>query len=245
MPINVLGIREGTIQSNSLLQKIASKEIADMGKFTKQTEMWAGRFGKEYTDRNALSLKDMELLYERDFGITRTEMNSKFIGDFSRDMKVLEVGSNIGNQLLCLQKAGFKNLYGIELQSYAVELSKSRTRGINIIQGSAFDIPFKDGFFDLVFTTRFLIHIAPEDIATVLDETYRCTKKYLWHFEYYFEMYAQINYHGHADLLWKANFSKLFLSRFKNLRLVKEEHFKYLNSDNVDAMFLLEKRNER
>jgi len=33
-----------------------------MGRFvTKQMEEWAGQFGKEYTDRNALSLDEMEL----------------------------------------------------------------------------------------------------------------------------------------------------------------------------------------
>ena len=208
---------------------------------TRQMQEWAGQFGKEYTDRNALSLEETELLYKRNYGITHTEMNSKFIGDLDRDMRVLEVGSNIGNQLLCLQEAGFKNLYGIELQSYAVELSKSRTKGINIIEGSAFDIPFKDGFFDLVFTSGVLIHISPEDISTVLDEIYRCTKQYIWCFEYYSDEYTQINYRGHADLLWKTNFSKLFLKRFKNLILVKEELFKYLTNDNIDAMFLLQK----
>jgi pseudaminic acid biosynthesis-associated methylase len=116
-------------------------------------------------------------------------------------MKVLEIGSNVGNQLLCLQEAGFKNLYGIELQSYAVELSKSRTKGINIIQGSAFDIPFKNDFFDLIFTSGLLIHIAPEDITTVLDEIHRCTIKYIWCFEYYSDVYTKIEYRGHTDLL--------------------------------------------
>jgi len=216
-----------------------------MSKFmTKQMEEWAGDFGQEYTDRNALPLQEMELSYKERYGITRAEMNSKFIGDFDRDMKVLEVGSNIGNQLLCLQKAGFNNLYGIELQSYAVELSKSRTKGINIIQGSAFDIPFKDSFFDLVFTSGLLIHIAPEDISEVLDEIYRCSRQYIWCFEYYSEVYTQIGYRGHADLLWKANFSKLFLDRFSNLRLVREELFKYLNNNSIDAMFLFQKRND-
>jgi pseudaminic acid biosynthesis-associated methylase len=215
-----------------------------MNKFTNQMECWEGEFGKEYTDRNALSLQEMELMYKERYGVTRTEMNSKFIGDFDRDIKVLEVGSNIGNQLLCLQKAGFKNLYGIELQSYAVELSKSRTRAINIIEGSAFDIPFKDDFFDLVFTSGVLIHIAPETVSEVLDEMYRCTSQYIWCFEYYSKVYTQIDYRAHAELLWKANFFKLLLDRFSNLRLVREEFFKYLNNDNVDAMFLLQKRND-
>lgn len=213
-----------------------------MNRLTKQTQEWAGQFGKEYTDRNALSPQEMDLLYKERYGITRTEVNSKFISNFDKDVKVLEVGSNIGNQLLCLQKARLKNLYGIELNSYAVELSKSRTKGINIIQGSAFDIPFKDSFFDLVFTSGLLIHIAPNDINTALDEIYRCTRQYIWCFEYYSEEYTQIPYRGHADLLWKANFSKLFLNRFSNLRLVREEFFKYVDSDNVDVMFLLEKK---
>ena len=206
---------------------------------------WAGDFGREYTDRNVLTLDEPENLYRDLYGFTRTEMNSEFIGNLARGIKILEVGSNIGNQLLCLQNMGFKNLYGIEFQSYAVELSKSRTQGINIIQSSAFDIPFKDGFFDLVFTSGLLIHIAPEDIATVLNEICRCTNKYIWGFEYYAEVYTEVSYRGHTELLWKTNFSRLFLERFKNLRLVKEKHFKYLNnSDNVDSMFLLEKRSD-
>ncbi|MCK4791582.1 MAG: methyltransferase domain-containing protein [Desulfobacteraceae bacterium] len=208
---------------------------------TKKTQEWAGNLGKEYTDRNALSQDKMELLYKELYGITRTEMISMFISNFDRDMKVLEVGSNVGDQLLCLQKAGFKNLYGIELQSYAVELSKSRTKGMNIIQGSAFDIPSKDGFFDLVFTSGLLIHIAPEGVATVLEEMYRCTKQYIWGFEYYADMYTEIHYRGHADLVWKTNFSKLFLARFSELILVREEHFKYRENDNIDVMFLLQK----
>lgn len=214
-----------------------------MAPVTRQEEEWGGQFGKEYTDRNALTLDELENLYQDRYGFTRTEMNSEFIGNLARGIKILEVGSNIGNQLLCLQNMGFKNLYGIELQSYAVELSKSRTQGINIIQSSAFDIPFKDGFFDLVVTSGLLIHIAPEDIAAVLDEIYRCTKQYIWCFEYYSDVYTKIEYRGHTNLLWKSNFSKLFLDRFSSLRLVKEEHFKYTSNDNVDVMFLLRKEN--
>lgn len=218
-----------------------SYETGKMSKYSRQMKEWEGQFGKEYTDRCAHSLPEMELLFKELYGITRTEMNSRFIGDFDRDMKVLEVGSNIGNQLLCLQKDGFNNLYGIELQSYAVKLSKSRTQNINIIQGSAFDIPFKDGLFGLVFTSGVLIHISPEDISRVLDEMYRCTSQYIWCFEYYADVYTQVDYQGRADLLWKTDFSSLFLNRFGDLRLVKEERFKYLDNDNVDSMFLLRK----
>jgi len=116
-----------------------------------------GEFGKKYTDRNILTLDELDEMYRKKIGVSRTELNNLFIGGLDRSIKILEVGSNIGNQLLLLQKMGFKNLYGIEINSYAVEFSKSRTKNIiNIIQGSAFDIPFKDKYFDLVFTSGLL-----------------------------------------------------------------------------------------
>lgn len=132
-----------------------------MSKINKQMKYWMGDFGKKYTNRNALTLDEMNEMYRKKFGMSREDLNNLFIDKINRNIKILEVGSNIGNQLLLLQKIGFKNLYGIEINSYAVEVSKSRTKNINIIQGSAFDIPFKDKYFDLIFTSELLIHITP------------------------------------------------------------------------------------
>lgn len=213
-----------------------------MSQVTEQMEEWAGQFGEEYTDRNALSLDDMEALYVKNYGQTRTELNERFLKGVDRSVRVLEVGSNIGNQLLCLQRMGFSNLYGIELQSYAVELSKSRTRRINIIEGSAFDVPYKDAYFELVFTSGVLIHIAPSHIETAMEEIYRCTNRYIWGLEYYADSYTEIPYRGHKNLLWKADFARMYLDKFDDLELVRQERLEYLDNDNVDTMFLLEKR---
>lgn len=213
-----------------------------MSKITKQMKKWTNEFGREYTDRNTLTLEEMNGLYKKNYGITRAELNKLFVGDLDRSVRILEVGSNIGNQLLYLKNLGFKNLYGIEINSYAVEFSRSRTKNINIIQGAAFDIPFKNEYFDLVFTSGLLIHIAPSDIKVVIQEIHRCTKKYIWGFEYYADKYTEIVYRGKKNLLWKANFPKIYLELFKNLKLVKEKRLKYLNNDNIDAMFLLKKR---
>ena len=210
-------------------------------KETEQIQQWAGEFGKQYTDRNFMTLDEMENLWKGNYGFTRSYMNELFLNEIPLDVKLLEVGSNVGNQLLCLQKAGFKNLYGIELQWYAVEMSKSRTKHINIVQSSAFDIPFKDQYFDIVFTSGLLIHIAPNDINNVLDEIYRCSKRFIWGAEYYYDQYINVVYREKNALMWKGNFSKMFLDRFKDLYLVKEEFMKYLNNDNVDVMYLLEK----
>jgi len=213
-----------------------------MSKITEQIKEWMGKFGKEYTDRNALTLNEMDEMYIKKFGVSRTELNNLFIGELNRSTKILEVGSNIGNQLLLLQKMGFENLYGIEINSYAVEFSKSRTKNINIIQGSAFDIPFKDKYFDLVFTSGLLIHIAPSDIEIVMQEIHRCTKEYIWGFEYYADKHTEIVYRGKKNLLWKANFPRLYLDLFDDVELVKKKRLRYLNNENnIDVMFLLRK----
>jgi pseudaminic acid biosynthesis-associated methylase len=210
-----------------------------MDEITEQMKEWMGEFGREYTDRNFLSLEQMEDLCKRNYGVTQTELNERFLRGIDPSIRILEVGSNIGNQLLCLQRMGFSNLYGIEVQSYVVELSKSRTRRINIIEGSAFDIPYKDGYFDLVFTAGLLIHIKPSDIALVLREIHRCTRKYIWGFEYYSDHYTEIPYRGNKNLLWKANFERIYLDQFADLELVKKQHLKYLENENIDTMFLL------
>lgn len=207
-----------------------------------QEKKWKENFGKEYTLRNPMSIKEMDKLYLQNYGITRTKLNKEFVGNLDRSLKILEVGSNIGTQLMFLQKMGFKNLFGIDINREAVEFSKSVTKNIDIIQGSALDIPFKDKYFDLVLTAGVLIHISPANIQKVLREIYRCSKKYIWGFEYYAEKYTEILYRGKKNLLWKANFPELYLKIFKDLKLIKEKKLKYLDNDNVDIMFLLKKK---
>lgn len=203
---------------------------------------WQGKFGKDYTDRNFLTPDQMDLDWKKKFGITRTQANKIFLRNISRSLRMLEIGCNIGNQLLCLQKMGFKNLYGIELQSYAIKISKPRTKGINIIQGSALDAPFKNSFFNLAFTSGLLIHIPPSDVNKVLDEIHRCARHYIWGCEYYSEKYEEIKYQKQTGLLWKADFAQFYLRRFHDLELIREERYKYLDSDNLLSMFLLRRK---
>jgi pseudaminic acid biosynthesis-associated methylase len=209
---------------------------------TEQTEKWSGDFGRDYTQRNPQSFEELESIYLKNYGISRTELNRKFLDGMDRSMRILEVGSNLGNQLVCLQRMGFKSLFGIELQSYAVEMAKSKTKGINIIQGEASDIPFKDGFFDMVFTSGVLIHIAPQNLNDVLNEIHRCTKNYIFGFEYYSNETEEIPYRDNRDLLWKANYARKYIELFDDLSLVKEEHVRYLENENIDSMFLLKKK---
>lgn len=96
---------------------------------------------------------------------------------------------------------GFNDLYGVEINSYAVEFLKAKSKGINIVHNSAFDIPFKDGYFDLVFTSGVLIHIHPKNIRKALREIHRCARKYIWGYEYYSGHYTEVPYRRQSGLL--------------------------------------------
>ncbi|MEQ1732914.1 MAG: pseudaminic acid biosynthesis-associated methylase [Bacteroidia bacterium] len=210
---------------------------------TKQVDFWKGDFGKEYTDRNTHSAEEWDKFYVNCWGKSKIEMNESFLGHLPKEAKLLEVGCNIGLQLNGLQRMGFTNIYGIELQRYAVEEAKKLTKDINVICGSGFDLPFKNNYFDLVCTNGVLIHISPDDLPKIMAEMYRCSNKYIWGFEYYAPETTEINYRGHTNYLWKADYAQLFMNQFPDLKLVKKEMYPYLdNPSNVDYMYLLEKQ---
>jgi pseudaminic acid biosynthesis-associated methylase len=210
-------------------------------KTTPQQAFWKSGFGDGYLKRNLFTPSQLDREYRKSFGITRRAMNGKFIGSLPKQMRILEVGANFGMQLKLLSAMGFVNLYGVELNPAMVALGRRKHPDINLIEGDALDLPFKDGYFDLVFTSGVLIHIAPKDRAKAMKEIYRCSRRYIWGFEYFAESSQEIPYHGHKGVLWKADFAALYQKQSPSLRLVKEERFAYRDSDNEDAMFLLKK----
>jgi pseudaminic acid biosynthesis-associated methylase len=208
---------------------------------TSQLQEWRGEFGRAYTDRNSLTPEQVDDLWRRNYGVTRTQINQRFLLDIPRDALILEVGCNLGNQLLLLQQLGFQNLHGIEVQSYALEQARARARRLNLIQASALDIPYKDGSFDLVFTSGVLIHIAPHDLPLAMTEIHRCTRSFIMGAEYFAPTVTEVNYRSKLGLLWKMDYAQEYLSRFEDLQLVKEERMPYLGNTNVDTVFLLRK----
>lgn len=171
--------------------------------------------------------------------LTRSELNESFLDGLNQNLRILEVGTNVGVQLELLHRLGFKNLFGIDVQSYAVEEAHRQRPALNIIEGNVLDIPFKSDFFDLVFTSGLLIHVHPDDIDQAISEIVRCARRYVWGFEYYSEEYEEVRYRGNDNLLWKTDFARLYLQNF-DLKLRKQEFVQYYNGDNQDQMFLLE-----
>jgi len=46
---------------------------------TPQMSRWNDRFGRDYTDRNSLTLSELDVLYHRNYGVTRRELNERFL----------------------------------------------------------------------------------------------------------------------------------------------------------------------
>lgn len=209
---------------------------------THQSKTWNEEFGTEYLDRNMYNPKELNTLYKERYGLTKDELNDQFLKDIPKDIKILEIGTNIGNQLLHLQSQGYTNLYGIELQDRAIDYAKHRANNLHIIKGDALDVPFKDNYFDLVFTNGVLIHIAPENIKIAMNEMCRVSKKYIWGLEYFADEYTELDYHGQKNLMWKADFCKIFLDSNTNVTVLKEQKYNYLENDTlIDQMYLLQK----
>lgn len=213
-------------------------------KKTKQISHWAGKNGNAYVDRNPQTTKQMESLYAKDYGVSRSSMDKEFLKSFNKkSTSILEVGANVGTQLQFLREQGFAKILGIDVNRHAIKEAKRLRPDVDIIEASGFDLPFKDGAFDLVYTSGVLIHISPKDIKDIIREMYRVSRKYIWGFEYYAPKYTAVTYRGKKDLLWKTDFAALFQKEFPDLKVVKEKIYKMSDGVNATKMYLLKKSN--
>src|SRR3989338_1830048 len=211
-------------------------------KETKQQAFWKSSFGKKYTDRSTLTPAQVDKLYWQVNGVKRSKVNQDFLGGL-KTSSILEVGCNVGNILRMLNQDGrAKLLYGVEIQPYAVQKAHQLSPELNVIEGSALDLPFKDSYFDLVYTSGVLMHIHPRDIKTVLRDIYRASKKYIWGFESYADNYEETEYRGNKNCFWKANFAQMYQDLFPDLKLVKKASYLYKKqTDKIDIVFLFKK----
>ena len=204
-----------------------------------QEVFWNGNFGKDYNARNLRDLEKLDMEYRQKFGISRSELNNEFLGNL-KIHSILECGCGVGNQLLLLKKQGFDNLYGVDIQSDAVDTALKRLGG-GIINESLYALSYNEEF-DMVYTSGVLIHIHPENLTDVMKNIVRASKRYVWGYEFYHENFIEMNYRKHANKLWKGNYCQLYLDNFP-LKLVKRKQLPYLDSNKklANEMFLLEK----
>lgn len=89
---------------------------------------------------------------------------------------------------------------------------------VNSVAATARSLPFRDRWFDLVFTTGVLIHVPPGTLSSVMGEVVRCSDRYVLCAEYFSEQPTTVPCRGQTQALFKRDFGALYqeLSRNSN-----------------------------
>jgi pseudaminic acid biosynthesis-associated methylase len=202
---------------------------------TEQESFWKGDFGNEYTDRNRGNA----------WVASNAAFFSKVIARTQKVHRVLELGSNIGLNLMALRNIlPTAKLSAVEINEKAAAELKSNLPDVDLHVSSILSFQPKEPW-DLVFTKGVLIHINPDKLPIVYELMYRASSRYLLVSEYYNPEPTEITYRGHADKLFKRDFAGELLDQYSDLSLV-DYGFVYHRDGNFpqDDMtwFLMEKR---
>ena len=92
---------------------------------------------------------------------------------------VLDVGCSNGVAVKELKRRR-KIAYGIDVADIAIRYAGSKSYVENCVVASTTDIPFKDNFFDAVFSCDMLEHLTEKDVGKAITELLRVSKKYLF-----------------------------------------------------------------
>lgn len=176
-------------------------------------EKWAGDFGDNYTKRCDVEPKSREPIF-------------KSILDDLNIETVLEVGCNKGHNLEAITNS-------IGAKCIGLEPNKSLCNNKEIINGDAYNIPFNNFAFDLVFTSGVLIHIPPEKIELALSEIHRCSKRLIMMIEYFSKETKAKKYRDFNDVdgVWSRDYGALYSSKFNLDKLIKTGDIKDHGND--------------
>jgi len=204
---------------------------------TEQEAFWAGNFGNDYIVRNS----DPQTI------IPRIAFFAKVLARTRGVSRILELGSNIGQNLLALRSLIPNSVFGaVEINDQAAK-TLGRIPDTEVFQGSIFDFePATLGKYDLTLTAGILIHIDPDRLQEVYSRLYESSTKYILLVEYYNQTPVEIPYRGHKKRLFKRDFCGEMLDKYADLELV-DYGFQYHRDYNFPVddhnWFLMQKTN--
>jgi len=172
--------------------------------------LWSGQFGDAYVQRN------------RNAGQHRKDFWDAILAEFPAT-RVLEVGCNLGANLQWI--AGHvkpENVYGIDINASALRQLREDLPDVNALLAPARELPFRDRWFDLVFTMGVLIHQPEATLPLVMSEVVRCSRRYVLCGEYFAPSTTEVPYRGQQGALFKRDYGRLYQELFPELMLRKK-----------------------
>jgi pseudaminic acid biosynthesis-associated methylase len=154
---------------------------------------WSGDFGDDYTERNAVE------------GTGRRAFWEALLARYSAP-RVLEVGCNVGANLQWINA----DTYGVDINRHSLAMLRDRLPAVNALVAPARELPFRDAWFDLVFTMGVLIHQPDETLPQVMSEMVRVSRRYVLCGEYFAPDTTEVPYRGLSGSLFKRDYGHLF-----------------------------------
>jgi spore coat polysaccharide biosynthesis protein SpsF len=174
---------------------------------TRLEELWAGEFGDEYVERN------------RQAGEVRAGF-WKTVCERTAPASVLEVGCNLGGNLGHV--AGHvppHHVFGVDVNLKALNELRRSFSDVNAVHAPARELPFRDRWFDLVFTMGVLIHQPEATLPLVLSEMARTARRWILMGEYFAETTTEVPYRGHSGALFRRDYGGIFADLFPDFVL--------------------------
>ena len=134
---------------------------------------------------------------------------------------VLEVGCNRGHNLQAIRALREPPaVRGIEPMYFARRIAHEN--GLDVRDGTVYEIPYEDGMFDLAFTCGVLIHVPPDSLHAAILELARVSRRYVLAVEYPAEQDQEVPYRGLTGMLWKRDYGAHYRETVPESRLVSK-----------------------
>jgi pseudaminic acid biosynthesis-associated methylase len=169
--------------------------------------LWASGFGDAYVERNRAA----------------GDVRGAFWGELLSSIevhRVLEVGCNVGANLRWVAAAiPPAQVFGVDINAKALDEIHRAVPGVNAVWAAARELPFRDRWFDLVFTMGVLIHQPESTLPIVMAEIVRCSRRYVLCGEYHAGETTEVPYRDQPGALFKRDYGRLYSELFPELTL--------------------------
>jgi pseudaminic acid biosynthesis-associated methylase len=177
----------------------------DQPEVVRLEQLWEGEFGDAYVDRN------------RVLDPRRATFWHRLLADFPIQ-SVLEIGCGQGGNLKPISEApAAPGVWGVDVNASTLARIRANVPEVNAIKAVARDLPFRDRWFDLVFTMGVLIHQPDETLPLVMNEIVRCSRRYVLWGEYFAEQRTVVPYRGEDGALLKRDYGRIYHELFPEL----------------------------